>query len=137
MLPSSGVFECNEMGAPRGIDIHPITGWLFCRMDNTKITFDGSDCDLDHDEIPIDKDLGAGAIVAMHPKAPQMGLDPYWNEGSLGPPGDPAAPDPWIPVSGDWVIYHDKADYDEAFKYRVVYPMAVASSQYFCWDETG
>ena len=105
-------------------------------MDNEKITFDGSDCDLDLDEIPENEVLG-GAIVAMHPKAPQMGLDPQYFEGALGPEGDPSADFPWIPVSGDWVVYHDKADYLKTWPYRAAFPMAVAATQYFCWDETG
>lgn len=98
--------------------MHPITGWLFCRMDNIKVTCDGSDCDLDYDEIPPNRDMDPGAIVAMHPKAPLMGGDPEYYEGTF-----------------DWVVYHDKADYDLTLKYQ--YPMVSSSIQYFCWDETG
>ena len=105
------------MGAPRGIDMHPITGWLFCRMDNPKITLDGGDCNLDDDEIPPNQDLDPG-IVAMHPLAPQMGGDPLYYEGTF-----------------DWIVYHNKADYDLVLMYG--YPMASSSIQYFCWDETG
>lgn len=86
-------------------------------MDNTKITCDGSDCDLDYDEIPPNRDLNPG-IVAMHPKAPLKGADPDYFEGSF-----------------DWVVYHDKADYDLTLLYG--YPMVSSSIQYFCWDETG
>jgi len=96
--------------------MHPITGWLFCRMDNPKITLDGSDCDLDYDEIPPEQDLHPG-IVAMHPKAPLMGGDPDYYEGSF-----------------DWVVYHDRADQELVNKYG--YPMADSSIQTFCWDET-
>ena len=97
--------------------MHPITGWLFCRMDNAKITLDGSDCDLDYDEIPPEQDLDP-AIIAMHPLAPRMGGDPDYFEGTF-----------------DWIAYHNKADYDLVLMYG--YPMASSSIQYFCWDETG
>ena len=97
--------------------MHPITGWLFCRMDNSKITLDGGDCDLDYDEIPPNQDLDPG-IVAMHPMAPMMGGDPNYYEGSY-----------------DWVVYHNRADQLLVNFYG--YPMADASIQTFCWDETG
>ena len=86
-------------------------------MDNPKLTLDGSDCDLDEDEIPPKQELDPG-IVAMHPRAPLMGDDLDYYEGSF-----------------DWVVYHNKADYDLVLMYP--YPMVHSAIQYFCWDETG
>lgn len=85
-------------------------------MDNPKITLDGSDCDLDEDEIPPKRDLDPG-IVAMHPRAPLMGSDLEYYEGSF-----------------DWIVYHNQADYELVLFYG--YPMASSSIQTFCWDET-
>lgn len=118
MIATSGIFECDD-NAPRGIDIHPITGWLFVRLDNLKITLDGGDCDLDEDEIPPKRDLDPG-ILAMHPLAPAapMGFDPDFYEGSY-----------------DWIVYHNKVDYDLVLFYG--YPMASASVQYVVWCEDG
>ena len=85
-------------------------------MDNPKITCDGSDCNLDLDEIPPNQDL-SGAIIAMHPLAPMLGGDPFYYEGS-----------------SDWIAYHNKSDYDLVLLYG--YPMVSSSIQYICWDET-
>lgn len=112
---TSGVFE-NTDDIPRGIDIHPITGWLFLKIDNQKITLDGSDCDLDEDEIPPKRNLGAG-IIAMSPIAPMAGADPDFYEGT-----------------SDWIAYHDLSDVQLVNMYG--YPMVDASVQVFCWDET-
>jgi hypothetical protein len=115
-VATSGVFGC-ATAAPRGIDIHPITGWLFMKVDNPKITLDGSDCDLDYDEIPPNRELRA-SIIAMHPMAPLNGADPDYYEGTY-----------------DWIAYHDRSDHLLVNMYG--YPMADASIQTFCWDETG
>ena len=115
IVATSGAFA-DTGDIPRGIDIHPITGWLFLKVQNPKVTLDGSDCDFDYDEIPPERDLGNG-IIAMHPMAPQNGADPYHFEGTY-----------------DWIAYHDLTDVQLVNTYG--YPMVDASVQVFCWDET-
>lgn len=104
---------------PRGIDIHPITGWLFVWIPNTQVAAD-SDCDISPNPIP-EADLMGPGILAMHPRAPQMGMDPVTYEGS-----------------SDWIIYHNQADCLKVWAYpAAIYQMLHDSVQTFCWDETG
>ncbi len=110
---ASGAFGCPDQGPPRGIDLHPIYGWLFLKIANPKIAPDG-DCDLE--PIPTDWDLGDG-IMAVHPMAPQNGFDPYFYEGTA-----------------DFIVYHNKGDVDGINAYG--FPMCDAAVQIFCWDET-
>ena len=117
LFPSSGIFGCPEWRPPRGIDLHPIYGWLFVRVGNPKITLDGGDCDLEYDEIPPNRNL-SGAIIAMHPRAPLEGATLDFYEGT-----------------SDWIAYHNRSDHELVLFYQ--YAMASASIQTFCWDETG
>jgi hypothetical protein len=112
---ASGVFSCDGNAPPRGIDIHPIYGWLFLKIANPKLAADG-DCDLEPNPIPENWDLGDG-IIAVHPMAPQNGFDPYHYEGTA-----------------DFITYHNFTDVQGINSYG--YPMIDAAIQIFVWDET-
>jgi hypothetical protein len=113
---ASGEFECPEDPTPRGIDIHPIYGWLFMKIANTYVLAD-DDCGIPPIPLtPPDPPMSPG-IIAMHPGAPALGVDPNYYEGTY-----------------DFIIYHNQSDCLNVWKYQV--PMLDPTVQTFCWDET-
>jgi hypothetical protein len=113
LTATSGEFDCSDF-TPTGIDLHPIHGWLFIKIEHTKVNTD-PDCGFEPDQVP-ERDMGDG-ILAVHPSAPLLGAELNYYEGGA-----------------DYIVYHNKSDVDAVDAYG--FSMASAAVGIFNWDET-